>query len=170
MKKFSIVMKIVICIGLVLLAFSCSASKKIQAANILKKCKFTFQKFQADSFKGDSLKFSVVLNAYNEGKDSLFVHNLTGMLYIDDLFEIPVSLQKSKWLSPGNSQVAFSGAVQLDFFKLLALPNAKKFRMQGKAYIALKPEQASTEIAFDETRDIPPDLLEKQIKSLLGFE
>jgi LEA14-like dessication related protein len=164
-------MKIVICIGLALLvALSCSATKKMQAASILKKCKFSFQKFEVDSFKGDSLKFNVILNAYNEGKDSLFVHNLAGTVYIDDIFEIPVTLQKSKWISPGNSQVAFSGAVQLDLFKLLSLPQAEKFRMRGKAYIALKPEQSSTEIEFDETKDIPPDWLEKQIKSLLGIK
>jgi hypothetical protein len=170
-KKFGILLKIVICVGLVVLAaLSCSATKKMQAASILKKCKFSFQRFEVDSFKGDLLRFNVILNSYNEGKDSLFVHNLNGTVYIDDIFEIPVSLQKSKWISPGNSQVAFSGEVQLDFFKILSLPQAKKFRVRGKAYIALKPEQASTEIEFDETKDIPPDLLEKQIKNLLGIK
>jgi len=65
--------------------------------------------------------------------------------------------------------VSFSGAVQLELFKLLALPSVKKFRMQGKAFVALKPEQEATDIDFDETRDVPPDLVEKMVKKLLGL-
>jgi len=70
-------------------------------------------------------------------------------------------------------QVSFDGAVQLDFLKLLALPTVKKFRMQGKAFVALKPGQETTDIDFDETRDIPPDMirrvLEEAGKKLVGF-
>jgi hypothetical protein len=168
-KNFSISVKIVICLGLALLTLSCSVSKKIQAANILKKCKFTYQKAQIDSFAGDSLKFSIFLNAYNGGKDSLFVQNLDGFLYLDSLLEVPFNLQNSKWLSPGNSQIKFSGAVQLNLLKIMALPNVKTFRMQGKAYIALKPEQKAIDLDFNETRDIPPDLLEKMVKKLIGL-
>jgi len=86
---------------------------------------------------------------------------------LDSLFEIPFSLQDSKWISPGRGQISFSGAVQLDLFKLLALPNVKKFRMQGKAFVALKPEEEAMDINFDETRDIPPDLVEKMIRKLI---
>jgi len=168
-KNLSISAKIVICLGFVFLILSCSASKKIQAANIFKKCKFTFQKAQADDLTGDSLKFSVFLNAYNAGKDSLFVQNLSGIVHLDSLFEIPISLQNPKWLSPGNSQVSFSGAVQLDLLKLLKLPNVKNFRMQGKVFVALKPNQEPVSIDFDETREVPPDLVEKALKKLIGF-
>jgi len=86
---------------------------------------------------------------------------------LDSLFEIPFSLQDSKWISPGRGQISFSGAVQLDLFKLLALPNVKKFRMQGKAFVALKPEEEAIDIDFDETRDIPPDLVEKMIRKII---
>jgi hypothetical protein len=110
----------------------------------------------------------VLLNANNRGKDSLFAQNLNGMLYLDSLFEIPISLQKSTWLSPGHNELSFSGAIQLDLFKLLALPGVKKFTMKGIAFIALKPEQEAIEIEFNETKDIPPDLVEKQIKSFLN--
>jgi len=65
--------------------------------------------------------------------------------------------------------MSFSGAVQLDFFKILALPGVKKFRMQGKANVALKPEQEAIDIDFDETRDIPPDFMEKMAKKLMGL-
>ncbi|MCL2282387.1 MAG: hypothetical protein FWC26_03625 [Fibromonadales bacterium] len=164
-----ILLKIVICLGLVLLAASCTVSKKIQTANILSKCKFTYQSAKIESFTGDSLTFNIFLNAKNEGKDSLFVENLTGFIYLDSLFEIPFSLQNSKWISPGSSQMSFSGAVQLDFFKILALPGVKKFRMQGKANVALKPEQEAIDIDFDETRDIPPDFMEKMAKKLMGL-
>jgi len=41
--------------------------------------------------------------------------------------------------------------------------------MQGKAFVALKPEQETTDIDFDETRDIPPDLVEKMLKKLIGL-
>jgi len=122
-----------------------------------------------DGFRGDSLVFSVFLNAHNKGKDSLFVQGLNGMLYLDSLFEIPISLQKSVWLSPGSNELSFSGAVQLTLFKLLAVPNLKKFTIQGIAYIALKPDQKAIEVDFNETRDIPPNLLEKQIKGLIGL-
>jgi len=168
-KNFSMMVKIVICLGFVLLTLSCSVSKKIQAANILKKCKLTYQKAQIDSFAGDSLKFSIFLNAYNGGKDSLFVQNLDGSLYLDSLFEVPFNLQNPKWLSPGNNQIKFSGAVQLDLLKIMALPSVKTFRMQGKAYIALKPEQKAIDIDFNETRDIPPDFLEKMVRKLIGL-
>jgi len=168
-KRFNIAVKIVICLGLSLLWLSCATSKKIKAANILKKCEFTFQRAGIDSFTGDSLKFSVFLNANNKGEDSLFVQKLTGNFYLDSLFEIPFSLQNPKWISPGNSQISFSGAVQLELFKLLALPNVKKFRMQGKAFVALKPDQEGVDIDFNETRDIPPDLVEKMIRRLIGF-
>ncbi|MDR1812447.1 MAG: hypothetical protein LBQ87_06455 [Candidatus Fibromonas sp.] len=161
--------KLVICLGLVFIILSCSTSKKIQAANILKKCKFTFQKAQIDSFTGDSLKFSIFLNTHNESKDSLFIQDLNGFLYLDSLFEIPFSLQKSKWVSSGSGQISFSGAVQLELFKLLALPSVKKFKMQGKAYIALKPGQDAIEVDFNETRDIPTDLIEKTVKKLMGL-
>ena len=161
--------KIVICLGLVLLTLSCTASKKIQAANILKNCKFTYQKAQIESLDGDSLKFSLFLNAHNGSKDSLFVENLNGFIYLDSLFEIPFSLQNSKWLSPGNNQMSFSGAVQLDLFKILALPKVKQLRMQGKAYIALKPNQKAIDLDFNETQDIPPDMVEKMVKKLMGI-
>jgi hypothetical protein len=147
----------------------CSTIKKVQTANILKKCEFTFQKAQLDGIAGDSLKFSVFINANNKGEDSLFVQNLNGIIYLDSLFEIPISLRDSKWLSPGSGTISFSGAVQMDLLKILALPNVKKFRMKGKAFVALKPEQEMTGIDFDESRDIPPDLLEKMIKKLVGF-
>jgi len=166
-KKFNIAVKIVICLGLAMLWLSCAASKKIKTANILKKCEFTFQRASIDSFTGDSLKFSVFLNANNKGEKSLFIQGLTGTLYLDSLFEIPFSLQDSKWISPGRGQISFSGAVQLDLFKLLALPNVKKFRMQGKAFVALKPEEEAIDIDFDETRDIPPDLVEKMIRKII---
>jgi hypothetical protein len=110
----------------------------------------------------------VFLSAHNKGKDSLFAANLNGMLYLDSLFEVPISLQKSTWLSPGHNELSFSVAIQLDLFKLLALPNVKKFTMKGKAFIALKPEQNAIEVEFNETKDIPPDLVEKQIKSFLN--
>jgi hypothetical protein len=161
--------KIVICLGLVLLALACSMSKKLQAANILKQCDFSFKKAGIDELKSDSLKFIVFLNAHNKGKDSLFAQNLSGMLYLDSLFEIPINLQKSAWLSPGYNELSFTGAIQLDLFKLLALPGVKKFTMRGTAFIALKPGQNAIEIDFNETKDIPPDLVEKQIKSLIGL-
>jgi hypothetical protein len=41
--------------------------------------------------------------------------------------------------------------------------------MQGKAFVALKPEQQTTDIDFDETRDVPPDLVEKMVRKLVGF-
>jgi len=109
------------------------------------------------------------LNAGNAGEDSLFVENLTGTFHLDSLFEIPFNLQTSKWISPGNNQMRFSGALELNLFKILALPNVKKFRMQGIAWIALKPGQKSIDVNFDESHDIPPDLLEKQLKKLIGF-
>jgi hypothetical protein len=168
-KNLNILVKVVICLSLALLLLSCSTAKKIQTANILKKCEFTFQKAQIDSFTGDSLKFSVFLNTNNKGEDSLFIQKLNGTFYLDSIFEIPFSLQGSKWLSPGNGQISFSGAVQLELFKILALPSVKKFRMQGSAFVALKPEQKTTEIDFDETRDVPPDLVEKMVKKLIGF-
>jgi hypothetical protein len=169
MKKLSIAVKVVICLGFAFLAIYCSATKKIQAANILQKCKFSFQKAQLDSFTGDSIKFSIFLDAHNQGEDSLLVQNLIGTVYLDSIFEIPLSLKNSKWISPGHNQVSFLGAWQLDLFKMLALPNVKKFRMKGKAFIALKPEQQSTEIDFDETRDVPPDLVAKMLKKLIGL-
>jgi hypothetical protein len=168
-KNSNILAKIVICSSLALLWLSCATTKKIQTANILKKCEFTFQKAQIDSFTGDSLKFSVFLNANNKGEDSLFIQKLNGTFYLDSIFEIPFSLQNSKWLSPGNGQISFSGAVQLELFKILALPSVKKFRMQGKAFVALKPEQQTISIDFNETRDIPPNLVEKMVKKLIGF-
>ncbi|MCL2206548.1 MAG: hypothetical protein FWB90_00445 [Fibromonadales bacterium] len=161
--------KIVICLGLVLLTLSCSASKKIQAANILKKCKFTYHSMQMEGFSGDSLKFSVFLNANNAGADSLFVENLKGSFHLDSLFEIPFNLQNSRWISPGDNQMKFSGALELNLFKILALPNVKKFRMQGKAFIALKPGQKSIDVDFDESHDIPPDMLEKTLKKIIGL-
>ena len=170
MKKLSMFAKIVICLVFVSLGLlSCSISKKIQAANILKQCDFSFKRANIDGFKGDSLIFSVFLNAKNKGKDSLFAQGLNGMLYLDSLFEIPISLQKSVWLSPGNNELSFSGAIQLNLFKLLAVPKLKKFTIRGNAYLALKPGQKAIEVDFNETRDIPPDLLEKQIKGLLGL-
>jgi hypothetical protein len=167
-KKFNIVVKIVICLGVALLWFSCATSKKIQTANIIKKCEFTFKRASVDleSFTGDSLKFSVFLNVNNKGEDSLFVQRLNGTIYLDSIFEIPFSLQNPKWISPGNGQISFLGAVQFDLLKLPALPSVKKFRMQGKAFVALKPEQETTDIDFDETRDVPPDLAEKMVKDL----
>jgi hypothetical protein len=111
----------------------------------------------------------VFLNANNKGEDSLFIQKLTGTLYLDSLFEIPFNMQNPKWISPGRGQVSFSAAVQLELFKLLALPNVKKFRMRGKAFVALKPEQEATEMGFDETRDVPPDLVEKMVRKLIGF-
>jgi len=89
------------------------------------------------------------------------------MLYLDSLFEIPISLKKSVWLSPGNNELNFSGALRLNLFKLLAVPTLKKFTIRGSAYLALKPDQKAIEVNFNETRDIPPDLIEKQVKSLL---
>ncbi len=86
---------------------------------------------------------------------------------MDSLFEIPFSMQDSKWISPGRGQISFSAAVQLELFKLLALPNVKKFRMQGHAFVALKPGQETTEMDFNETRDIPPDLVEKMVRKLI---
>jgi len=161
--------KIVICLGLALLTLTCSTTKKMQAANILKKCKFSYQSAQVDGFVKDSLKFTVFLNASNTGEDSLFVENLTGSFHLDSLLEIPFSLQTSKWISPGSNQMKFSGAMELNLFKILALPNVKKFRMHGKAWIALKPGQKTIDVNFDESHDIPPDLLEKQLKKIIGF-
>jgi len=63
----------------------------------------------------------------------------------------------------------FSGALELNLFKILALPNVKKFRMQGKAYLALKPGQKAIDVDFDETHDIPPDMVEKTLKKLIGI-
>jgi len=166
-KKLNIAVKIVICLGLALLWLSCSTTKKIKTAKILKKCEFTFQRASIDSFTGDSLKFSVFLNTNNKGEDSLYIQRLTGTLYLDSLFEIPINLLDSKWISPGRGQINFSAAVQLDLFKLLALPNVKKFRMQGKAFVALKPGEETTEMDFNETRDIPPDLVEKMVRKLI---
>jgi len=122
-----------------------------------------------DGFKNDSLMFSIVLNANNKGKDSLFTQSLNGMIYLDSIFEIPISLQKSTWLSPGNNELSFSGAIQLNLFKLLAVPTLKKFTIRGIALIALKPNEKAIEVDFNETRDIPPDLLEKQVKGMLGL-
>jgi len=166
-KKFNIVVKIVICLGLTLLWLSCSTTKKIKTVKILKKCEFTFQRANIDSFTGDSLKFNVFLNTNNKGEDSLYIQRLIGTLYLDSLFEIPFNLQNPKWISPGRGQISFSGAVQLELFKLLALPNVKKFRMQGKAFVALKPGEETTEMDFNETRDIPPDLVEKMVRKLI---
>ena len=166
-KKFNIAVKIVICLCIALLWLSCSTTKKIKTAKILKKCEFTFQRASIDSFTGDSLKFSVFLNTNNKGEDSLYIQRLTGTLYLDSLFEIPVDLQNPKWISPGRGQISFSAAVQLELFKLLALPNVKKFRMQGKAFVALKPGEETTEMDFNETRDIPPDLVEKMVRKLI---
>jgi hypothetical protein len=117
--------------------------------------------------KGDSIKFSISLNVNNSSKDSLFVQDLNGVIYLDSLFEIPVSLKNPKWLSPGGSQVNLSAAVQLDFFKILALPKIKKLNMQGIAFVALEPGQKAMEIDFNETRDIPPSWMEKYVKTLL---
>jgi len=170
MKKLSMFAKIVICLAIVSLAvLSCSVSKKIQAANILKQCSFSFKKATMDGFKGDSLIFSLYLNANNKGKDSLFAQGLNGTIHLDSIFEIPISLQKSVWLSPGNNELSFSGAIQMNLFKLLAVPTLKKFTIRGSALIALKPNEKALEVDFDETRDIPPDLLEKQIKGVLGL-
>jgi len=166
-KKFNIAVKIVICLGLALLWLSCSTAKKIKTAKILKKCEFTFQRAGIDSFTGDSLKFTVFLNTNNKGEDSLYIQRLTGTLYLDSLFEIPINLLDSKWISPGRGQISFSAAVQLELFKILALPNVKKFRMQGKAFVALKPGEETTEMDFNETRDIPPDLVEKMVRKLI---
>jgi len=121
-----------------------------------------------DSFTGDSLKFNIILNAKNEGKDSLFVQELNGFVYLDSTFEVPLSLQKSKWISPGNSQVSFSGAVEMNLLKIPALLSAKQYRMQGKAYIALKPGQDAIDIDFDETRDIPPGAMEEMLEKTAG--
>lgn len=161
--------KIVICLGLVLLTLTCSTTKKIQAANILKKCKFTYHSAQVDGFVKDSLKFTVFLDASNSGEDSLFVENLSGTFHLDSLFEIPFSLQTSKWISPGSNRMEFAGALEMNLFKLLALPNVQKFRMQGKAWIALKPGQKSIDVNFDESHDVPPDLVEKQLRKILGM-
>jgi len=122
-----------------------------------------------EGFSGDSLKFSVFLNANNAGADSLFVENLKGSFHLDSLFEIPFNLQNSRWISPGDNQMKFSGALELNLFKILALPNVKKFRMQGKAFIALKPGQKSIDVDFDESHDIPPDMLEKTLKKIIGL-
>jgi len=167
-KKFNIAVKIVICLGLALLWLSCAASKKIKTANILKKCEFTFQKANIDmeSFTGDSLRFTVFLNVNNKGEDSLYIQKLDGTIYLDSIFEIPFSLQDSKWISSGRGQISFLGAVQFDLFKLPAITSLKKFRMQGKAFVALKPDEETTEMGFNETRDIPPDLVEKMVKEL----
>jgi hypothetical protein len=144
-------------------------SKKLQAANILKQCEFTFKRASIDGFKKDSLQFSVFLNAYNKGTDSLYAQGLSGMLYLDSLFEIPISLQKPLWLSPGNNQLGFSGTVELNLFKILSLPSLKKFTIKGNALVALKPGEEAMEVEFSETKDIPPDLVERQVKSLLGL-
>jgi len=167
-KKFNIVVKIVICLGLALLWLSCSTTKKIKTAKILKKCEFTFQRASVDldSFTGDSLKFTVFLNVNNKGEDSLYIQRLNGTIYLDSIFEVPISLQNPKWISSGRGQISFLGAVKLDLFKVPALTSVKKFRMQGKAYVALKPGEETTEMDFNETRDIPPDLKEKMIKEL----
>ena len=109
------------------------------------------------------------LNAHNKGKDSLYAQGLNGMLYLDSLFEIPISLQKPLWLSPGNNQLAFSGSVELNLFKILSLPSLKKFTIKGNALVALKPGQEAIEIEFSETQDIPSGLVEAQVKSLLGL-
>ena len=122
-----------------------------------------------EGLSGDSLKFSVFLNASNAGTDSLFVENLTGSFHLDSLFEIPFNLQNSRWISPGNNPMKFSGALELNLFKILALPNVKKFRMQGTAFIALKPGQKSIDVDFDESHDIPPDMLEKTLKKIIGL-
>jgi len=179
-KKSNIVVKIVICLGLSLLWLSCATSKKIKTASILKKCEFTFQRANPDldSFTGDSLKLNVFLNVKNKGEDSLFIQKLDGIFYLDSTFEIPFSLQEPKWISPGNREIGFSTMVQLDLSKVPALLSLKKFRMKGKAFVALKPEQETIDIDFDETRDIPPDYLEQIVKKgmaelgrklLLGF-
>jgi len=167
-KKFNIAVKIVICLGLALLWLSCAASKKIKTANILKKCEFTFQRASVDleSFTGDSLRFTVFLNVNNKGEDSLYIQKLDGTIYLDSIFEVPFSLQNPQWISSGRGQVSFLGAIQFDLFKLPALTSLKKFRMQGKAFVALKPNEETTEMGFNETRDIPPDLAEKMVKDL----
>ena len=144
-------------------------SKKMQAASILKQCEFNFQKASIEGFKKDSLQFIVYLNARNKGKDSLYAQSLNGTLYLDSLFEIPISLKNSAWLSPGNNQLSFSGAVELNLFKLLSLPSLQKFTIKGKAFVALKPNQEALGIEFNETKDIPPDLITKQIQSLLNL-
>lgn len=168
MRNSNILVKIVI-FGLLLLAVSCSLPTKWKAANIFKQCKFSFEKVQIDSFTGDSLKFSIFLNARNNGKDSLFIQDLSGFMYLDSIFEIPFSLQNPRWISPGLNQIGFSGAVELNLFKLPALLKAEKFRMQGKAYVAVKPGQEAVAIGFDETRDIPQDIVQKTVKKLIGF-
>jgi len=167
-KKFNIAVKIVICLGLALLWLSCAASKKIKTANILKKCEFTFQRASVDmdSFTGDSLRFTVFLNVNNKGEDSLYIQKLNGTIYLDSIFEVPFSLQDSKWISSGRGQISFLGAVQFDLLKLPALIDVKKFRMKGTAFVALKPNEETTEMGFNETRDIPPDLVEKMVKEL----
>jgi len=63
-------------------------------------------------------------------------------------------------------QISFLGAVKLNILKLTALTSIKKFKMQGKAFVALKPGEETTEMDFNETRDIPPDLAEKMVKEL----
>jgi hypothetical protein len=108
----------------------------------------------------------VFLNVNNKGEDSLYIQRLNGTIYLDSIFEVPINLQNPKWISSGRGQISFLGAVKLDLFKLPSLTGIKKFRMQGKAYVALKPEEETTEMDFDETRDIPPDLKEKMIKEL----
>ncbi len=114
------------------------------------------------------MKFNIILNAGNKGKDSLFIQDLNGLVHLDSLFEIPLSLQKSKWLSPGNSQVSFSGAMEVNLLNLPALLNVKRCRIKGKAYIALKPGQDAIDIDFDETRDIPPGSAEKILEKTVG--
>ncbi|MCL2100967.1 MAG: hypothetical protein FWH22_04565 [Fibromonadales bacterium] len=170
MKKLSISVKIVICLGLALLTLSCSASKKWKAANILKQCEFSFENANIDGFKGDSIKFSVFLNVNNKGKDSLFAQSLSGTFYLDSLFEVPFALQNPVWLSPGNNQLSFSGAIQLNLFKIMALPGVETFTLQGNALIALKPEQKATDMSFSQTHDIPRDFMENQIKKLLKLD
>ncbi|GHV14553.1 hypothetical protein AGMMS49938_10880 [Fibrobacterales bacterium] len=147
---------------------SCSISRKVQTANIIKKCEFSFQRASIDSIVGDSLKFSIFFNAKNNSTDSLFVQKLNGMAYLDSLFEIPVSLSKSLWLSPGNNSVQFGGTLQMNLFKLLALPSVKQFKIDAKANIALEPEQETTEISFSETKEIPSDMATKIIRKIVS--
>lgn len=97
------------------------------------------------------LSTTLIANSRNE--DSLWIRNCTATLFLDSLMELPLTLQESSILRPGENIFTISTQFPIDK-RLFRLKEVNKYRIKGVLNVSLESDGEIVPLEFDIAHDI----------------
>lgn len=103
--------------------------------------------------------FDSRVNLNNKTKDSLWIISFKLDLDLDSLITLPIELDQSTVLVPGDNEMHLHSPFPLDL-KLFKLPEVKEIRVKGYIEVALEPNGKPVSQDFNISYNIKPEDIE----------